>query len=91
MKFPASIDELEKAGYTQAPTSAKQCSCGTMIVWFITPAGKWMPFSALKDSRLTPHHAVCSRVKEFRAANKQHAQRTDPKKPKQQDLFGGKP
>jgi len=85
-----SIDELERAGYLQAPATAKECSCGTMIIWFITPAGKWMPFSALKDSRLTPHHAVCQRVKNFRAADKKHAERAGVKKPKQLEMFFGR-
>lgn len=73
LTWPATLEQLEEAGYGYTGT-AKTCSCGTQILWFITPAtpekprGKWMPFSALKDSRLVPHHAVCQRVKEFRAA-----------------------
>ena len=90
MKFPATVDELEAAGYVIAPAKPKECSCGTMLVWWITPNGKWMPISALKDSRLVPHHAVCQRVKEFRAAEKKLAARVDPKRPVQTDLFGGK-
>lgn len=92
LNWPATLEQLEEAGYGYTGT-AKVCSCGTQILWFITPStpekprGKWMPFSALKDSRLVPHHAVCQRVKEFRAANKQHAERVEAKKPKQGSLF----
>jgi hypothetical protein len=86
---PQTLDELEAAGYSYTGT-AKECSCGTQILWFITPARKWMPFSALKDSRLVPHHAVCERVKEFRAADAKLRARTERPKPKQLDMFGGK-
>jgi hypothetical protein len=90
VKFPATFDELEAAGYVIAPAKPKECSCGMTFLWWITPNGKWMPISSLKDSRLVPHHAVCQRVKEFRAANEKHAARAEGKKPVQTDLFGGK-
>ena len=92
---PQSLDELEAAGYSYTGTG-KICSCGTQILWFISPPkpekprGSWMPFSALKDSRLVPHQAVCDRVKEFRAADAKHRARTERPKPKQLDIFGGK-
>jgi hypothetical protein len=85
--WPATIDEAEAAGYFPAPANPKECSCGTTFRWFITPKGNWMPVSSLKDSRLVPHWTVCQRVKEFREANKKHAERTESKKPKQQELF----
>jgi hypothetical protein len=88
MKWPATMDEMEKAGYGYTGT-AKECECGTRILWFITPARKWMPISALKDSRLVPHHSVCQRIKNYRAAVKNLRSR-EPKKPTQHDLFGGK-
>jgi hypothetical protein len=76
------MDELEEAGYGYTGTS-KECTCGTRILWFITPARKWMPLSALEDSRLTPHHAVCGNVKDFRAADRRHAAAHERPKPKQ--------
>lgn len=89
LAWPSTMKALEEAGYGYTGTS-KLCSCGTTILWFITPARKWMPISALKDSRLVPHHSVCERVKQFRAANKQHAARADKPKPKQLSLLGEK-
>lgn len=86
IKFPATFEELEAHGYGYTGT-AKLCDCGTTFLWFITPAGKWMPLSALKDSRLVPHHAVCERVKQFRAANEKHDERANGPKPKQTRLF----
>ena len=86
VKFPATLDELEAAGYGYTGT-AKECDAGRTFLWFITPGGKWMPLSALKDSRLVPHHAVCERVKQFRAANEKHDERCNGPKPKQTRLF----
>lgn len=91
MKFPATLQELESAGYVHVPDANKQCSCGIALVWFKTPkkadgSGKWMPFSATADSQLMPHHAVCRNVKDFRAANKKHEDRTRPAPPKQKDF-----
>src|ERR1700730_10632953 len=56
ISWPATIDEVEAAGYGYTGT-AKECSCGKKMAWFITPAGKWMPISQLDDLRLVPHHA----------------------------------
>jgi hypothetical protein len=89
MKWPATMDELEQAGYGYTGLS-KECDCGTTFLWFITPNRKWMPVSALKDSRLVEHHTVCERVKQFRAAAKGYRDRTEPKKPVQTELFGEK-
>jgi hypothetical protein len=91
LKWPATLDQLQEAGYGYTGT-AKECDCGGTILWFITPARKWMPLSALKDSRLVPHHSVCERVKQFRAAQKQHEERARGKKPAQlaMGFIGGK-
>lgn len=86
IKWPATIDEVEAAGYGYTGT-AKECSCGKKMAWFITPAGKWMPISQLDDLRLVPHRAVCANVKQFRAAEKKLAERADIPKPKQARLF----
>jgi hypothetical protein len=89
--WPATIAEAQAAGYHYSG-SDKECSCGTRVMWFITPARKWMPVSALKDSRLVPHHAVCERVKEFRRANAKHsanAAKNLPAKAEQISMFAG--
>ena len=85
MNWPATLAELEREGYGYTGTS-KECECGTRILWFITPARKWMPISALKDSRLVPHHAVCERVKQFRAAKLKRGARGQ-HRPPQGELF----
>jgi len=87
VKFPATLEELQAAKYFYTGT-AKLCSCGKQFLWFITPAGKWMPFTAHEDSRLVPHHTVCENVKQFRDANRTHADRVEPKRAKQLGLFG---
>lgn len=63
--WPATFDRLEAAGYGYTGR-AKQCSCGSRTLWFITPRGKWMLFSVRHDTRLVPHH--CANSEEFRAA-----------------------
>jgi hypothetical protein len=82
VKWPATISEIEAAGYRHTG-AFKLCNCGRTLLWFITPAQKWIPLSSLEDSRLMPHHAVCERVKEFRAANKRHEERAEGRKPAQ--------
>lgn len=82
MTWPATMDECAANGYFYAGP-AKTCDCGTQLMWFITPNKKWMPVSALKDSKLVPHHSVCERVKQFRKA----AQPAKPEAPKQGGLF----
>jgi hypothetical protein len=82
VKWPATISEVEAAGYRHTG-AFKECHCGGTFLWFITPALKWIPLSAMKDSRLIPHHAICERVKEFRAANKKHELRARGEKPAQ--------
>ncbi|MGH9716421.1 MAG: hypothetical protein ACRD4R_06810 [Candidatus Acidiferrales bacterium] len=91
MNWPATLAELESGGYRFSGAD-KLCDCGTMLLWFITPAGKWIPISSLKDSRMVPHHSVCARVKQFRAANKTHTERANSLSPapaKQIAMFGG--
>jgi hypothetical protein len=90
VRFPATFDELEAAGYAYTGT-AKECDCGMKLLWFITPARKWMAFSALKDSKLVPHVSICARAMQLRAANKVHEDRMRRElglqKPKQEKLF----
>ena len=91
MNYPATLQELEAAGYGYSGT-VKECSCGAQILWFITTkksdgGGKWMPFSAMEDSRLMPHHAVCQNRADFKRANEKHKERTQGKPAKQEALF----
>jgi hypothetical protein len=88
IKWPATIDEAESAGYVYWQRKKEPCSCGEELVWFLTPKGAWIPMSRAKDGvRILPHHMVCHRIKEYRAANKKHAARTAKPKPVQQKLF----
>lgn len=90
MNWPATRAELRKAGW-QETVSTKKCSCGVDMFWFITPAKKWIPLSFVKGLapvvKLEPHHASCKNVKDFKSANKKHADRTDLPKPEQRRLF----
>jgi hypothetical protein len=85
--WPAKMEQLEEAGYGYTGRAGTCHGCNARFLWFITPAGKWMPMTALKDSRLVAHATVCEQVKAFREANKKHAERTEAKKPKQGELF----
>ena len=85
IKWPATFDELEAAGYGYTGV-AKQCDCGQSFLWFITPAGKWMPLSPLKHSRLVPHRVVCHVRQSREAIANRPEQRTDPR-PLQAALF----
>ncbi len=83
--WPATFEQLEDAGYGYTGT-ATQCSCGERFLWFITPARKWMPISALANFQLVPHRVVCANAKAFRQANARHEARTNPQ-PLQAALF----
>jgi hypothetical protein len=88
IKWPATIDEAEAAGYVCWQQRKKPCSCGEHIAWFRTPKGAWISISRAKDGvRILPHAMVCARIKEYRAANKAHADRVAKAKPTQQNLF----
>jgi hypothetical protein len=84
--WPATFEQLEAAGYGYTGT-ATQCSCGERFLWFITPARKWMPISALANFRLVPHRVVCANAKAFRQANARHAHRRADSLPVQAALF----
>ena len=69
LKWPATLDELEEAGYGYTGTGED------LLVRYADPvvcyAGA-VPDAAVGAERFSahPHHAVCDRVKEFRAAEK---------------------
>lgn len=73
IKWPATSDELRKAGYMYS--SEGPCrGCGEPIEWWITPAGRNMPISIQKaenvlfdsgEKRIS-HFAVCPEAKTFR-------------------------
>ena len=41
IKWPATFDELEEASYGYTGR-AKECECGKIFQWWITPRGKWL-------------------------------------------------
>lgn len=84
--WPATFEQLEDAGYGYTGT-ATQCSCGERFLWFITPARKWMPMSALANLQLVPHRVVCANAKAFREANARHRAQASPPAASQQVLF----
>lgn len=64
MAFPKTEQELAAAGYRFMKTEpCKGPTCDTMIAWYLTPKGKWMP---LEEGTLEPHHAKCPNVEKFR-------------------------
>ena len=89
MKFPATITELRENGYERPEPGRerKLCSCGEIFFWWISPKGKWTPFSLLADSRFIPHHATCKNVEDFRNAENKLKARTEKPKPVQEALF----
>jgi hypothetical protein len=87
LAWPATAEQLAAAGYRDERRS-KWCSCGVIMFWFATPAGKFIPLEATKDSRFEPHHAKCKHVKAFRGADRNYRDR--PSEPEQQALFPSK-
>jgi hypothetical protein len=85
IRWPATMEELENAGYGYTGTS-KECGCGKRMLWFITPNRKWMPLSAVEGLRLVPHPAVCENAKPLRIANLRQDTRAVPR-PRQAALF----
>ena len=88
IKWPATIDEAEAAGYVYWQRKKEPCSCGEELAWFLTPNKAWMPMSRAKDGgKILPHHMVCARIKQYRAAEKAYKKRVEKPKPVQQSLF----
>ena len=76
MKFPATSDELRKAGYIfDGEAICRGRTCRERIEFWITPAGKKMPMSVKKAGNVLfnsgevrePHFASCPDVSDFRA------------------------
>jgi hypothetical protein len=69
MPVPDTLSELQDAGYVYR-TSGTCRACPAPIAWFVTPNGKWQPFSRKPGSeepkRFEPHHAVCPGREQFR-------------------------
>lgn len=88
MNWPAKINELVELGWRPATgeRATKKCSCGEIFFWWITPANKWQPMSAIGEDRLLPHHATCKNVLNYRGAKKNLKAGEKPK-PKQERLF----
>jgi len=85
IKWPATFDELEAAGYEYFG-AGKKCACGVRFLWWIIPNGKFMPLSTVEDLRSVPHRAVCENAKRIRVANSERDARADPR-PVQAALF----
>lgn len=77
MTFPASADELTKAGYKGAVGGPDRSAwgkcrgCGARIYWATTPQGKRMPFDELGTDPLMgrifePHWGNCAAREQFR-------------------------
>jgi hypothetical protein len=59
-------EKLCEAGYSfQEVGKCLAPSCKTMIHWFITPKGKWMPFEMVEQGRYQPHFATCPESRKF--------------------------
>lgn len=88
IRWPATDDELKRAGYVDT-FRAKTCGCGKPMCWYKTPAGKWIPLSMLDRLHWTPHWAVCTNAKLFRRAMAEHRHRFERPAPesKQMKLF----
>lgn len=73
IKWPATSDELKKAGYVY-DTDGVCRGCQSPIEWWITPAGKKMPISVQKAGDVlfnsaevrVSHFANCPEAKTFR-------------------------
>jgi hypothetical protein len=67
MAFPKTFDALVKAGYMYSGQNVCK-GCGTRIEWWVTPNKRPIPLDLIidRDSQVTPHHATCSHVEQFR-------------------------
>jgi hypothetical protein len=68
MPLPETLDELQAAGYQFKDTGLCR-ACKAKMAWFLTPKGKWQPFTRKGDGlpkRFEPHHAVCPGREQFR-------------------------
>lgn len=75
MKFPATSDQLKRAGYEYSNEArCKGPNCGEMIEWWITPNDKKMPLSVRKEGNVLfnsgevrePHHMSCPDAPSFK-------------------------
>jgi hypothetical protein len=73
IKYPATSDELKKAGY-EYDNDSRCRSCGEPIEWWITPSGSKMPMVVKKAGSVllqagevrVPHWADCPNANDFR-------------------------
>ena len=65
------LEKLREAGYSfQEASKCAAPSCDTIVHWFITPKGKWMPMETLPDGRMETHFARCVEARKFSRKNK---------------------
>jgi hypothetical protein len=67
MSFPATLAELEQAGYKRGVRAT--CSgCLQPIEWWSTPNGARMPMDPMDgpEAKATSHFAVCPQAAQFR-------------------------
>lgn len=68
LKFPASAEDLRRAGYCDMERSTF-CACGATLFWFLTPAAtQWIRMEIDLDGRWTPHWPNCRVVKSEKKA-----------------------
>jgi hypothetical protein len=86
IRDPLTRKELDALGYTWV--SVGECrGCHERIEWWSTPSGAKMPMTVRADDLTVNHWSICSARRQFRAANKTHADRVEKKKPQQTNLF----
>lgn len=75
MKFPATSDELKRAGYEYLNDAiCRGKDCGEQIEFWLTPNDRQIPLSIQKAGNVlfqsgevrVPHHSVCPNVEQFR-------------------------
>ncbi len=78
------LEKLREAGYSyQERSKCAAPSCATLVYWFITPNGKWMPFEQVEvpdplnpnSDQATklivqPHFASCVDARKFSRKSK---------------------
>jgi hypothetical protein len=66
MAFPKTLDELIQAGYQRFGEGVCR-GCSQRMEWWITPKRKKIPLNPTSpDAPVSPHHATCSHVEQFR-------------------------
>jgi hypothetical protein len=79
MSFPATLAELEQAGYKRGARTTCSGCFAPMEFWF-TPGGNRIPMDPMEgpDSKAVSHFATCPKAAQFRKARRPPRPRRKP-------------